>query len=71
LKKRIIISLLFVAACAVSAFSMGHTSGNGYGNGNHGGGNHQGGGGTPEPATMLLILGGAGAAYAVKKYKDR
>ncbi len=28
---------------------------------------HAGGGGVPEPATILLILGGAGAAFAVKK----
>ena len=62
--KRIIISLLFILM-TVSVFSMGQTPGK-----NNGFGGHRGGGGTPEPATILLILGGVGAAVAVKKYKD-
>lgn len=36
--------------------------------GNHPGGNHPGGGGTPEPVTMMLIAGGAGAAFVSKKF---
>ncbi len=66
MKAKVLFSLLFIFICTMSAFSMGQTPG-----GNQGNGSHHGGGGTPEPATILLILGGAGAAFALKKFKDR
>jgi len=60
MKRKVLISLIFVLLSAVSVFSMGRNSG--------GNGNHPGGGGIPEPATILLILGGAGAALVTKKF---
>ncbi len=65
MKKRVIISLLFILFSSVSVFSMGQSP---EGNRNN---YHHGGGGVPEPATLLLIAGGVGAAYTIKRFIDK
>lgn len=62
MKKKIFLSLLLVLVSSLSVFSMGQAPGQ------HKERSHRGGGGVPEPAMALLILGGAGAAYAAKKF---
>lgn len=80
MKRKLFIFIVLIFISSVSAFSMGHSSKHGYNGGYNSGQNDHptpgqkdhpfpGGGGTPEPSTIALIIGGVGAALAVKKFK--
>lgn len=63
--KKLLTAIVFVLSMTLSAAAMIQNPRTGKDRPpvNH----HPGGGGTPEPATILLILGGIAAAYGTKK----